>query len=208
MARQRTVRTIAIYFVAILLSMTFGQSRTDGQAKPTRSIDLSKLADDSFGPLTISKRVNAAVVTVTDKERPVFSKVYGPVDLDRSIWRVASVSKALTAIAVMRLVEERTVDLDTDVNRYLKTFQIPPTFRPPITLRQLLEHRSGLDDRFVGDGWRGCVPDAGARAWVVTSEIPRLAGRHFGAFLAEFGKSNPFEVGRRNVIYCWRRSEG
>jgi len=153
MARQRTVRTIATYFVAVLLSITVGQSRTDGQDKPTRSIDLSNLADDYFGPLTISNRVNAAAVIVTDKERPVFSKVYGPVDLDRSIWRVASVSKALTAIAVMRLVEERKVDLDTDVNRYLKTFQIPPTFRPPITLRQLLEHRSGLDDRFVGDGF-------------------------------------------------------
>src|ERR1700730_8186017 len=142
MACRRTVRTIATHFIAVVLSIGVGESRTHGQDKPTRSIDLSKLADDYFGPLITSKRVSAAAVIVTDKERPVFSKVYGPVDLDRSIWSVASVSKALTAIAIMRLVEQRKFDLDTDVNRYLKTFQIPPTFRPPITLRQLLEHRS------------------------------------------------------------------
>jgi CubicO group peptidase (beta-lactamase class C family) len=118
------------------------------------SVDLNKLADDYFSPLIANKRVNAAAVIVTDKEKPIFSKVYGPVGLDRSVWRAASVSKALTAIAVMQLVEEGKVGLDTDVNRYLKSFQISATFRQPITLRQLLEHRSGLDDRFIGDGFR------------------------------------------------------
>jgi CubicO group peptidase (beta-lactamase class C family) len=154
MTGQKTVRTIVSYVVAVVFSMAAGPSRTAGQGKPTRSTDLSKLADDYFGPLVANKRVTAAAVIVTDKERPAFSKVYGPIDLERSVWRAASVSKALTAIAVMRLVEQGKVELDTDVNRYLKTFQIPSTFPQPITLRHLLEHRSGLDDRFVGDGFR------------------------------------------------------
>lgn len=144
MGRQRTLR-IAAHFVAVVLSTTIGPCQARGQDKAASSINLDKLADDYFGPLIAGKRVSAAAVVVTDKEKPVFSKVYGPVDFDRSIWRVASVSKALTALAVMRLVEQRKVDLDTDVNQYLKTFQIAPTFRSPITLRQLLEHRSGLD---------------------------------------------------------------
>jgi len=104
--------------------------------------------------LIADKRANAVAVVFTNRERVTFSKTYGPVDFDRSIWRAASVSKALTAIAVMRLAEEGRVDLDGDVNRYLKTFKIPATFQQPITLRQLLEHRSGLDDRFIGDGFR------------------------------------------------------
>jgi CubicO group peptidase (beta-lactamase class C family) len=136
------------------LSIATSPSRTAAQDKPTRSIDLSKVADDYFGPLVANKRVTAAAVIVTDKEKPVFSKLYGPIDLERSVWRVASVSKAVTAIAVMRLVEQRKVDLEKDVNRYLRTFQVPSTFQQPITLRQLLEHRSGLDDRFIGDGFR------------------------------------------------------
>jgi CubicO group peptidase (beta-lactamase class C family) len=49
----------------------------------------------------------------------------------------------------MRLVEQGKVDLDADVNQYLKGFQLPNTYQRPITLRQLLERRSGLDDRFI-----------------------------------------------------------
>ena len=87
--------------------------------------------------------MRAAAVVVIDKDKPIFSLAYGSGDLKSSVWRVASVSKALTAIAIMRLVEERKVDLDTDVNRYLKSFQVPATFPQPITLRQLLETSLG-----------------------------------------------------------------
>src|SRR5260370_984941 len=125
-----------------------------GESEASSRVDFGKLADVFFAPLIAGKKANAAAVVFTDKETVIFSKTYGPVDFDRSIWRAASVSKALTAIAVMRLVEEGRVDLDADVNRYLKTFKIPATFQQPITLRQLLEHRSGLDDRFIGDGFR------------------------------------------------------
>jgi CubicO group peptidase (beta-lactamase class C family) len=138
---------------AMLLISSAVPSRSVAQ-EHQQSVDLNKLADDYFSPLIASGRVKSAAVIVTDKERPIFSKGYGPVELDRTVWRAASVSKAITALAVMQLVEQGKVDLDTDVNRYLKSFQIPATFRQPITLRQLLEHRSGLDDRFVGDGFR------------------------------------------------------
>jgi len=154
MARQGIVRSIVPYLAIFVLSIVVNVGRTTGQSKPTPSVDFGKLADDYFAPLVASKRANAAAVVFTNRERVTFSKTYGPVDFDRSIWRAASVSKALTAIAVMRLVEEGRVDLDADVNRYLKTFKIPATFQQPITLRQLLEHRSGLDDRFIGDGFR------------------------------------------------------
>jgi len=59
--------------------------------------------------------VHAAAVLFADKGGVILSKTYGSIDLDRSIWRAASVSKALTAIAVMRLVELGKVDLEADV---------------------------------------------------------------------------------------------
>lgn len=154
MARQRIVRSVIRYLAVFVFSIVVNVSWTKGQSKPTPPVDFGKLADDYFAPLLAGKKANAAAVVFTDKETVIFSKTYGPVDFDRSIWRAASVSKALTAIAVMRLVEEGRVNLDADVNRYLKTFKIPATFQQPITLRQLLEHRSGLDDRFIGDGFR------------------------------------------------------
>lgn len=61
--------------------------------------------------------------------------------------RVASVSKLVVAIAVMRLVEAGTLDLDADVSGYLGWSLRNPAFPDtPITLRHLLGHSSGLTD--------------------------------------------------------------
>ena len=56
-----------------------------------------------------------------------------------------SVSKPVFALAVMRLVEEGRLDLDTDVNRYLTSWRVPANggWQPRITLRQLLSHTAG-----------------------------------------------------------------
>jgi CubicO group peptidase (beta-lactamase class C family) len=61
--------------------------------------------------------------------------------------RVASISKLVTAIGVMRLVEAGTLDLDADMSRYLGwTLRHPRHPDTPITLRLLLSHRSSLTD--------------------------------------------------------------
>ncbi|MDR7069076.1 CubicO group peptidase (beta-lactamase class C family) [Pseudoxanthomonas japonensis] len=61
--------------------------------------------------------------------------------------RVASISKLVTAIGVMRLVDAGTLDLDADVSRYLGWSLRHPQFPDtPITLRLLLSHRSSLTD--------------------------------------------------------------
>lgn len=61
--------------------------------------------------------------------------------------RVASVSKLVVALGVMRLVEAGTVDLDTDVSTYLGwRLRHPAHPDVPITLAMLLGHRAGVDD--------------------------------------------------------------
>lgn len=61
--------------------------------------------------------------------------------------RVASISKLVGALAVMRLVEQRRVDLDRDINDYLGYSIRNPAFPDrKITLRQLLTHTSGIRD--------------------------------------------------------------
>ncbi len=61
--------------------------------------------------------------------------------------RVASISKLVVAIAVMRLVEQGTLDLDADVSPQLGwTLRNPRFPDAPITLRLLLSHRSSLTD--------------------------------------------------------------
>lgn len=61
--------------------------------------------------------------------------------------RVASISKLVVAIGVMRMVEEGTLDLDADVSRHLGWRLRNPAFpEAAITLRQLLAHTSSLTD--------------------------------------------------------------
>lgn len=62
--------------------------------------------------------------------------------------RIASISKLVVAIGVMRLVEAGTLDLDRDVSDWLGyRFRHPAFPDRPISLRLLLSHRSGLTDR-------------------------------------------------------------
>ncbi|MEO1968214.1 MAG: serine hydrolase domain-containing protein [Sphingomonadaceae bacterium] len=69
-----------------------------------------------------------------------------PVSVDDPV-RVASISKLITSIAVMRLVEAGKLDLDADVSRTLGWRLRNPAFPDvPITLRLLLSHRSSLTD--------------------------------------------------------------
>ncbi|MBN2057780.1 MAG: beta-lactamase family protein [Candidatus Saganbacteria bacterium] len=69
-----------------------------------------------------------------------------PVDPEKTLFRPGSCSKLLTWTAVMQLVEEGKLDLDTDINNYLKKFKIPNTSPEPITLRHLITHTPGFED--------------------------------------------------------------
>jgi len=75
-----------------------------------------------------------------------------PVDT-HTLFQAASISKAVFALAVMRLVQEGRLDLDEDVGAYLKSWQIPAHggWRPRITLRHLLNHSAGI----TGEGFPG-----------------------------------------------------
>jgi CubicO group peptidase (beta-lactamase class C family) len=60
-------------------------------------------------------------------------------------FQAGSISKPVFALAVMKLVEAGTLDLETDVNNYLKSWRVPANdgWQPRVTLRQLLSHTAG-----------------------------------------------------------------
>jgi len=108
----------------------------------------------------------AAFVFVHDG-RIVYARGYGVSDLAtrakvdpaRTVWPIASISKAVTVMAVLQLVDEGRADLDADVNRYLKRLQVPAAGMPPLTLRHLLSHTGGLDE-LPGRQFDGREPQA------------------------------------------------
>jgi CubicO group peptidase (beta-lactamase class C family) len=70
-----------------------------------------------------------------------------------TIFQSGSISKAIFALGVMRLVQEGKLNLDEDINHYLTTWRIPENenWQPRVTLRQILSHTAGLTvDGFPG----------------------------------------------------------
>lgn len=66
-----------------------------------------------------------------------------------TVFQIASVSKTVTATAVMQLVEKGTIQLDDDINGYLPIRIVHPKFQDtPITFRMLLNHTSGIDNNW------------------------------------------------------------
>jgi CubicO group peptidase (beta-lactamase class C family) len=101
--------------------------------------------------------IAGAVVTVVKDNQVVFAKGYGyadvkartPVTVDNTLFRIGSISKLFTWTAVMQQVEQGKIDLDADINRYLD-FRIPDAFGKPITMRNLMTHTPGFEERFQG----------------------------------------------------------
>jgi CubicO group peptidase (beta-lactamase class C family) len=102
--------------------------------------------------------VTGAVVAMVKDGRVLFAKGYGTSDLGSntridpatSLFRIGSTTKTLTWTAVMQLVEEGKLDLDKDVNTYLKGVKIPDTYSKPVTLRTIMTHTTGFEEGFLG----------------------------------------------------------
>ncbi len=63
-----------------------------------------------------------------------------------TLFQACSISKPVTVLAMLRLVDRGLLELDEDVNRRLTSWQIPRTgnWQPVVTLRQLASHSAGL----------------------------------------------------------------
>lgn len=117
---------------------------------------------DGFMPQQLEQAdIAGAVVAVVKDGQVLFAKGYGysdyekktPVSAEDTLFRPGSISKLFTWTAVMQQVEQGKLQLDRDVNEYLD-FKLPQKFGKPITLRDIMTHRSGLGetikDLFVG----------------------------------------------------------
>jgi CubicO group peptidase (beta-lactamase class C family)/D-alanyl-D-alanine dipeptidase len=97
------------------------------------------------------KGIPAISIALVNGQNIVWARGFGWADSARGVpataateYRVGSVSKLFTDLAIMKLVEAKKLDLDAPVTRYLPTFRPKNPFGGEITIRQLTSHRSGL----------------------------------------------------------------
>ena len=144
-------------------------------------------------------RVVGATVTIVRDGGVVLSQGYGEADRTThrmvapdTLFRVGSVSKVFVWVAVMQQVAAGRLDLNTDINTYLKDLQIPETFPEPITLTHLMTHTAGFEDKpIIGLFARGpqTVGDFHTNLQTMMPRRVWMPGRHaaysnYGAALA------------------------
>jgi len=110
--------------------------------------------------------VPGVVALVVDRDKVLYHEAFGKMNVAKSvpmakdtIFRIASMTKAVTSVGVMQLVEQGKLGLDDDVSKYLPRLKSPQVFskvdeqtgsyqtqpaKRPITIRQLLTHTSGI----------------------------------------------------------------
>jgi CubicO group peptidase (beta-lactamase class C family) len=137
-----------------------------GTAPADLSADALRSFADEFVATTMAKyRVPGAACVVVKDGQVVYSRGYGfadvdrqrPVDPARTRFAVGSITKLVTATAVMQFVERGELSLDADVAPLLgPAVRIDNPYAPqrPVTLRQLLTHTAGFDQRYLGIGVR------------------------------------------------------
>lgn len=128
----------------------------------------SNPALDALGLPALMKRLNVPGVSIAVVKdfKLHWAKAYGVADAKTSRlvntetrFQAASISKPLTAMATMRLVQERRIDLDANINTMLTSWKVPRsalTRNQAVTPRSLFSHTSGADDGF---GFPGYAPN-------------------------------------------------
>ena len=106
-------------------------------------------ADVLFHNLVAEKKVPGLAVKVLDRGKKVLQKGYGFADIDKkikvhpkhTIFRIASISKCITGLALGKMVEDGMLDLDESFYAYVPYY---PKKKYDFTLRQLASHTAGI----------------------------------------------------------------
>jgi len=123
--------------------------------EPTREeAVLEAYIDGVVGAHMRAHHTSGVTVSVVQNGKVLFSKGYGFADIEtqtpvngyETLFRIGSVSKTFVWASVLMLAEQGRLDLNADVNNYLKGITIAQPFGLPVTMNHLMAHRAGFED--------------------------------------------------------------
>lgn len=154
---------INISFVVILLSGCAGR----GNESPAENALTKKL--DAYLNETVDRlKLPGLTVAITRNDSVIYARGFGYRNIDtkepmkpENVFHWASVSKTFVATAIMQLWEQKKINLDEKLITYLPYFKQKDDLYKDITIRQMLNHTSGIGD--VDDyEWQNPQYDSGA----------------------------------------------
>jgi serine beta-lactamase-like protein LACTB len=162
-------------FALVLLMFCLGSLRLQAQSTslPAEKRAQIEKAASSFMAANSVPGISAAVVL---DGQLVWSAGLGMADLENfvpatssTLFRLGSISKPITATAILQLSEHGKLDLDAEVQKYCPAF---PKKEWPITTRELLGHLGGI--RHYNPDGKGDIPEDSAKHFATTEEALKV----------------------------------
>jgi CubicO group peptidase (beta-lactamase class C family) len=163
-------------FIVFLLGAFFANTVTlraqNGELPSEKRVAIEK-AVSNFMAANSVPGISAAVV---QNGELVWSEGFGMADLENpvpastaTLYRLGSISKPITATAILRLSERGKLDLDAEVQKYCPAF---PKKEWPITTREVLGHLGGI--RHYNQDGKGDIPDDSAKHFASMEESLKI----------------------------------
>jgi serine beta-lactamase-like protein LACTB len=170
--RGKSPRSLSFLLAALLVAISSVAAAQDHSLSTEKRAQIEK----AVSAFMTANSVPGVSVAVVQNGQPVWSAGFGMADLEDSapaisstLYRLGSISKSITAVAILQLYERGKLDLDAPVQKYCPAF---PQKDSPITSRQLLAHLSGI--RHYNDDGKGDVPADSARHFTTMEESLQL----------------------------------
>ena len=181
----QTMRRVYLPFLVLFLSLS--SSVADAQTNESRyskeieekiarvEKNLSGWVKTSDSNWNIQERmkyhnIHGVSIAVVNDFKLEWARGYGWADTSdkrpvttQTLFQAASISKSLNAVGVLKLVDKKKLDLNKDINTYLRSWKFPydtaKTHSVPITVSHLLSHTAGLTVHgFPGYKWTDALP--------------------------------------------------
>jgi len=157
--KSRSHRSYLVFLLITSLSVFLAPQAFSQAAAHATAATSSQAAEHAraIANQWLARGIPGLSVTVAHDGKIIYSEGFGFADLEEHVpakpstkFRIGSVSKPITAVVLVKLAEQKKLDLDSPIQKYVPSF---PDKGEPITLRQLAGHLGGIrhykDDEFL-----------------------------------------------------------
>jgi len=151
----KTYMMMKLLLVSLLTMIVFALTLRPTYATLNNIEELPTFVDAFAEAQMDGHNIPGIMVSIVSDGKIIYAKGYGYANLDtrekmdanHHLVPIASTSKLFVATAVMQQVDAGKLDLDADINQYLDGWELKNPYGGPVTLRHLLTHTAGFEDK-------------------------------------------------------------